>query len=87
MNTFSDEITASLSKAAMKYKNIIIMGDFNPIQDGPFWGCSRMGGDKKASLPKICYTYPTMMKLSTAIPCPKKIPKTYKSRDTPLEFC
>ena len=29
MNIFFDEITASLSKAAMKYKNIIIMGDFN----------------------------------------------------------
>ena len=28
-NIFFDEITASLSKAAMKYKNIIIMGDFN----------------------------------------------------------
>ena len=29
MNTFFDEITGSLSKAAMKYENIIIMGDFN----------------------------------------------------------
>ena len=29
MNTFFDEITASLSKAAMKYENIIKMGDFN----------------------------------------------------------
>ena len=29
MNTFFDEITACLSKAAVKYKNIIIMGDFN----------------------------------------------------------
>ena len=29
MNTFFNEITACLSKAAMKYENIIIMGDFN----------------------------------------------------------
>ena len=29
MNTFFDEITASLSNAAMKYENIIIMDDFN----------------------------------------------------------
>ena len=29
MNSFFDEITTSLSKAAMKYENIIIMGDFN----------------------------------------------------------
>ena len=31
----------------------------NPIQDGPFRGCSRMDG----ALPKICNTYPIMMKL------------------------
>ena len=29
MNTFFDEITALLSKSAMKYENIIIMGDFD----------------------------------------------------------
>ena len=29
MDTFFDEITTSLSKAALKYKNIIIMDDFN----------------------------------------------------------
>ena len=29
MNTFFDEINVCLSKAAVKYKNIIIMGDFN----------------------------------------------------------
>ena len=26
------------------------------------------GGGKKAPLPKICYTYPAMMKLGTVIP-------------------
>ena len=62
--------------------------NFNPIQDGLFWGFSRMeGGGKKAPLPKICHTYPTIMKLGTVIPYPKKIQKIYESRDTPLEFC
>ena len=36
----------------------------NPIQVGLFWGSSRIGERcKKAPLPKICHTYPTMMKL------------------------
>ena len=47
---------------------------FNPIRDGLFRGCSRMGG-KKVPLPKICYTYPTKMKLGTVIPYLKKIQK------------
>ena len=37
---------------------------FNPIQDGLFRGCLRMGG-LFGPLPKIRDTYPTMMKLST----------------------
>ena len=45
------------------------------------------GGAKRSLLPKIFHTYPTMMKLSTVIPDPKKIQKTYESRDIPLEFC
>ena len=63
----------------------------NPIQDGPFRGCSRMGGGeggaKRPPLPKICHTYPIKMKLGTVIPYLKKIKKIYESRDTPLEFC
>ena len=61
----------------------------NPIQDGHFRGCSRMGGSKKTPLPKICHTYPTMMKLGKVIPYSEKIQKTYEyeSRDTPFEFC
>ena len=38
----------------------------------------------KTSFPKICFTYPTMMKLSTVIPYLKKIKKTYESRVTHL---
>ena len=47
----------------------------NPIQDGHFWGCSWMEGGKKDPLPKICHTYPTVMKLGTVIPYLKKIQK------------
>ena len=39
------------------------------------------------ALPKICHTYPTMMKLCTVIPYLRKMQKIYESRDTPLEFC
>ena len=45
------------------------------------------GATKKGPLPKICHTYPAMIKLGTGIPCLKKIQKMYESRDTPLEFC
>ena len=47
-------------------------------------------GDKKVlnkALPKICHTYPSMMKLGTVIPYLKKIRKIYKPCDTSLEFC
>ena len=44
------------------------------------------GRGKKAPLPKIRLTYPTMMTLGTVIPYPKKIQTICKSRDTPLEF-
>ena len=65
---------------------------FNPIQDGPFPGCSQMkgGGEgmgKKAPLAEICHTYPIMAKLGTVIPYLKKIKKIYKSRDAPFRFC
>ena len=69
-------------------KTIIKCGDINPIQDGFFWGCSRMGGGPFWSLlPKIRHTNPTMMKLGTVIPYLRKIQKMYKSHDTPLGFC
>ena len=61
---------------------------FNPIQDGPFWGCSRMGESKTPfPLPKIYHTYPATMKLGKVIPYLKMIQKIYESRDTSLEFC
>ena len=52
--------------------------NFNPIQDGVFLGCSRMeGGTKRPSLPKICHTYPAMMKPGTVILYLKKMQKIY----------
>ena len=59
-----------------------------PYSGWAFPGLLTDGGwTKKASLPKICHTYPTMMKPSTVIPYLKKIQKIYQSRDTPPEFC
>ena len=47
------------------------------------WGWG-VGGQK---MPKICHTYPAMMKLGTVIPYLKKIQKLYDSRDTLRDFC
>ena len=44
------------------------------------------GGGGGDHLPKICRTYPTMIKLGTVILYLKKNQKIYKSRDTLLEF-
>ena len=51
--------------------------NINPIQDGLFWGCSRMwgAGGKKVPLPKICHTYPTIMKLGHSYTLSKEDPK------------
>ena len=45
------------------------------------------GGAQKGPPSLKSVTYPTVMKLGTAIPYLKKIEKIHKSRDTPLEFC
>ena len=76
-------ITVALPLKFFKTRNYWI----NPFQDGRFQGCSRMRGGLFAPSPKIRHTYPTMMKLGTAIPYLMKIQKMYKSRDTSLEFC
>ena len=53
-----------------------------------FFGAAHGGGRgaKTSPLLKICHIYPTMMKLGTVIPYPKKIQKIYESRVTHLEF-
>ena len=66
---------------------------FNPTQDELFRGSSRMGGafltppPLPPILPKMCHTYPTMMKLDTVMSYLRKIKKIYKSCGTFLEFC
>ena len=50
---------------------------------GAAHGCE---GAKKASLPKISHTYPTIIKLGTVIPYLKEIKEMYESRDTPCDF-
>ena len=54
---------------------------------GFFGAAHGWGGVFLPPLPKICHTYPTMMKLDTVIPDLKKIQKIYESRDAPPEFC
>ena len=49
------------------------------------WGGG--GGKKPPPPPKTYHTYPTMMKIGTVVPYPKKIQNIYESRDTPLDFC
>ena len=55
------------------------------------WAFSRLLTDggvwQKGLLPKICHTYPAMMKLGAVIHYLKKIQKIYESCGTPLEFC
>ena len=58
----------------------------NPIQEGLF-GAAHGCGVKKAPIPKICHTYPTILKLGTVIPYLKKTQKINDSLDTPLELC
>ena len=62
---------------------MVILFTINPIQDGPFRGCSRRRQAKNAPSPKISHTYPTMMKLGTVIPYLKKFQKLFEQRDTP----
>ena len=63
------------------------------IEPNSGWAFSKLltdGGErggKRPPIPKICHTYPTVMKLGTAITYLKKIQKIYESRDTPPDFC
>ena len=89
------KITKHAFKDYASSYNVEILNTFNPelqlnpIQDGLFRDCSRMRGEggKKAPLPKICHTYPTITKLGKIIPYLKRIQKIYESSDTPIDFC
>ena len=61
----------------------------NPVQDGPFWDCSQMGGrggvvKSPPPVPNICHTHPTMVKLDTLILYLKKIKKYINHVTHPL---
>ena len=72
-------MAASLCLFSSKHASLTLfrMGFFAATHG---WG----GKGKKASLSKICYAYPTMMKPSIVIPYLKKIQKINVSRDIPL---
>ena len=60
----------------LKLRTHIVAFDVNPVKDGRFWDCSRIGEwEQKAPLHRISHTYPTMMKLGTVLPYIKKIQK------------
>ena len=72
--------------------NTINSDFFSPIQHEHFRGCSCMrswdGVGQKGPFPKICHTYPQLMKLGTVILYLKKIKKKiYELRDANLTFC
>ena len=50
-------------------------------------GAAHGWGDKKVLIPKICYTYPAMMKLGIVTLYLKKIQRIYELRGTHPEFC
>ena len=53
----------------------------NTLKNGLF------GKNSPSLFPKICYTYPAMMKLGIVILYLKKAQKAYESRDTALVLC
>ena len=75
---FMKIFSMQLSHHSIQNKNL----NFNSIQDGLLaWLLTDGSGKKAFPLSKICHTYPTMMKLSTVTPYPKKIQNICGSRD------
>ena len=89
---FIDSIIFTFISNNSSFFVILALGNKNSnlFKMGIFGVCSRIGcgggggGGHKVSLPKICHTYPTIMKPDTVIPYLKKIQKIYESRDTAL---
>ena len=77
-NVFSKQ-NVSFGLIYFRFFTLFRMGFFGAVH----W----LGVAKKAPLPKICHTYPTMTKLGTIIPYLKKIQKLYESCGKILEFC
>ena len=78
------ELTSFLLKSS-ENRTKTVFDDFRGT-DG-FGAVNGSEGWQKARLPKICHTYPTMMKLGSVTPYLKMVRKIYKSRDLPLGFC
>ena len=68
INSFNTYLLSLISFTNIFHCRRMNIDSFNPIQDGLFWSCSRIGGGKKVPLPKICHTYPTIMILGTVVP-------------------
>ena len=66
---------------------MIISGICSTLFRMGIFGAADGWGGQERPLPKICHTYPTVMKLGTVIPYIKKIRKIFESCDTPPEFC
>ena len=61
---------------ALMRKLILLVELFLTLFRMGFFGAAHGWGE--GPLPKICHTYPTMMKLGKFIPYPKKIEKIYE---------
>ena len=63
--------------------------NFNPVQDGAFWGCSRMGGGiRPPSLKPVTHTHISLNdETCNSYTLHNEDPKIYESCDTPIEFC
>ena len=73
--------TGALHKKWSSPLTVFRMGLFRAAHG---WGVIKM---PSPHLPKICHTYPTMIKLGIVITYLRKTPKIYESRDTPFQFC
>ena len=71
--------------------NTINSDFFSPIQHEHFRGCSCMrswdGVGQKGPFPKICHTYPQLMKLGSYTLPKENQKKIYELRDANLTFC
>ena len=85
LNTIENKITNIKDFVKRNYNAKI--SDINSIQGGLFQSCSRIGSDKKVSLPKISHTYHTMLKLGIFVDLLKKIKKIHKPCDSFPNFC
>ena len=73
------KLSVNVTKSAVSFTEEIL----DPIQDGRFWCCSRIG----QSPFQKSVTYLTMLKHGSVIPYLKGIQKINESRGTPSEFC